>query len=76
MLLDKSISQLNQDLKKRKVKYLVTSTPVIEGRSFGTNVMEAALITLIDKPWQEVTSEDYKTLLKNLDFEPRIEKLN
>ena len=26
------------------VKYLVTTTPVLEGRSFGTNMMEAALV--------------------------------
>jgi hypothetical protein len=28
------------------VKYLVTSTPAIEGRSFGTNMIEAALIAI------------------------------
>lgn len=64
------------DLKIRGAEYLVTTTPELEGRSFGTNVMEAALITLIDKPWQEVTPSDYKLLLKQLNLKPRIEKLN
>ena len=31
-------------LKEAGVKYLVTSTPVLDGRSFGTNMMEAALV--------------------------------
>lgn len=31
------------------VKYLVTSTPVLEGRSFGTNMMEAALVAIAGK---------------------------
>jgi hypothetical protein len=31
------------------IKYLVTSTPVLEGRSFGTNMMEAALIAASGK---------------------------
>jgi hypothetical protein len=30
------------------VKYLVTATPVLEGRSFGTNMMESALIAISD----------------------------
>lgn len=64
------------DLRKRGVSWLVTTTPELEGRSFGTNVMEAALITLIDKPWQEVTPDDYRVLLKKLGLKPRIERLN
>ncbi len=31
------------------IKYLVTSTPVLDGRSFGTNMMEAALIAVAGK---------------------------
>ena len=30
--------------KKARVKYLMTTTPVYEGRSFGTNMMEAGLL--------------------------------
>jgi hypothetical protein len=32
-----------EQFRKAGVKYVVTSTPVLEGRSFGTNMMEAAL---------------------------------
>jgi hypothetical protein len=31
------------------IKYLVTSTPVLQGRSFGTNMMEAALVAISGK---------------------------
>jgi hypothetical protein len=32
--------------RKAGVKYLVTTTPVLEGRSFGTNMIEAALVAV------------------------------
>ena len=35
--------------RKCGVKYLVTTTPVLDGRSFGTNMMELALIALSGK---------------------------
>lgn len=65
-----------KDLKKRGVKYLITTTPELEGRSFGTNVMEATLIAILGKNWEDVTPEDYLDLLKKLKFKPRIERLN
>lgn len=65
-----------EDLKKRGVEYLITTTPEFEGRSFGTNVMESVMIALIGKKWDEVQPEDYLSLLKKLNFKPRIEKLN
>lgn len=36
-------------LRARGVSYLVTSTPRLDGRSFGTNMMEAALVALAGK---------------------------
>ena len=54
---------------------LVTTTPEFNGRSFGTNVLEAVLVAILGKPWEEVTAEDYLDLLKRLAFEPRIVKL-
>lgn len=64
------------DLKERGVELLITTTPVFNGRSFGTNVLEAALLALLGKKWEEVTPQDYLDLLKRLDYKPRIEKLN
>lgn len=63
-------------LQKRNLKMLVTSTPRYEGRSFGTNVMEATLRALIDKPDNEITSADMLELVEKIPLEPNIEVLN
>jgi hypothetical protein len=65
-----------QDLKDRGVKYLITTTPEFEGRSFGTNVFQGALVAISGKRPEELDDEDYLNLLRKIDFKPRIEKLN
>jgi hypothetical protein len=62
-------------LKDCGVRLLVTSTPDLEGRSFGTNVIEALLVSIINKPVDEITSEDYLETLEKIDFKPRVEYL-
>jgi hypothetical protein len=61
--------------RKAGVKYLVTTTPVLEGRSFGTNMMEAALVAVAGKgrplTWPELTE-----MLDKLGFEPQLQELN
>src|SRR5688572_18427665 len=61
--------------KKCGVKYLVTTTPVLEGRSFGTNMMEAALVAASGKgrplTWPELTE-----MIDKIGFEPQIQELN
>ncbi len=57
------------------VKYLLTTTPVLEGRSFGTNMMEAALIAVSGKG-RALTREEYNDLLEKLGFEPQLQELN
>ncbi|GER78476.1 MAG: hypothetical protein M5U11_03215 [Anaerolineales bacterium] len=57
------------------VKYLLTTTPVMDGRSFGTNMMEAALVAVAGKgralSWPELTE-----MLDRLGFEPQLQELN
>lgn len=65
-----------EDLRKRKAAILVTTTPEIEGRSFGTNVLEAVLLALTEKSWEEIKPEDYMKLIKELDLKPRIDSLS
>ncbi|MBV8246370.1 MAG: quinate 5-dehydrogenase [Candidatus Eremiobacteraeota bacterium] len=65
-----------EELRKRGVKMLVTTTPDFEGRSFGTNVIEAALLALLGKPWGEVTPGDYARVLEELHLRPRVIGLN
>jgi hypothetical protein len=57
------------------VKYLVTTTPVLEGRSFGTNMMESALIAISGKK-RVLTADEYNEMLAKLGFEPTLQELN
>jgi hypothetical protein len=61
--------------RKAGVKYLVTTTPVLDGRSFGTNMMEAALVAVSGKgrplTWPELTE-----MIDKLGFEPQLQELN
>ncbi|PRX31683.1 hypothetical protein BX659_1056 [Orenia metallireducens] len=63
-------------LKQRGLNKLITTTPEFRGRSFGTNVMEAILVTLLDKPLDEIRVSDYLNILREIDFEPRLEEFN
>jgi hypothetical protein len=65
-----------EELRKRNLHILVTVTPRLEGRSFGTNVMEATLLALIDKPQSEITAADFLELIERIPMEPNIEVLN
>jgi hypothetical protein len=61
-------------LRKCGIRTLVTSTPNLGGRSFGTNVIEAVLVALIGKNIDEITTGDYLRMLKEIDFRPRVEQ--
>jgi hypothetical protein len=65
-----------EELRERNLHILVTVTPRLEGRSFGTNVMEATLLALMDKPQSEVTDADFLDLIECIPLEPNIEVLN
>lgn len=62
------------ELRRRGVKTLVTTTPVLNGRSFGTNVMEALLVAYAGAD-AALSSEEYCRLLQELNFVPRVEHL-
>ncbi|OQX80104.1 MAG: hypothetical protein B6D61_02515 [Bacteroidetes bacterium 4484_249] len=65
-----------EELKRRGLKMLVTTTPRIDGRTFGTNIIEAMLLCLIDKSEKEITDEDFRELINKIPVRPNIEKLN
>ncbi len=65
-----------EELRERNLHLLVTTTPRLEGRSFGTNVMEATLLALMDKPQSEVTEADFIDLIERIPLKPNIEVLN
>ena len=64
-----------ETFRKAGVKYLVTTTPVLEGRSFGTNMMEAALVAVSGKG-RPLTWPELNEMLDKLGFEPQLQELN
>ncbi|MGI6365812.1 MAG: quinate 5-dehydrogenase [Bacillota bacterium] len=63
-----------EELRRRGVRTLVTTTPVLNGRSFGTNVMEALLVAYAGAG-AALSSGEYCRLLQELNFIPRVEHL-
>ena len=61
--------------KSAGVKYLVTTTPVLEGRSFGTNMMESALVAVSGKG-RPLTHQELEEMIGKLDMKPDIQELN
>lgn len=61
--------------RKAGIKYLVTTTPVYEGRSFGTNVLEAIITAISNKNRQLSDNELYEWIDK-LNIVPQLQKIN
>ncbi|HAJ05994.1 MAG TPA: hypothetical protein DCL76_05525 [Chloroflexi bacterium] len=59
----------------RGIRYLVTTTPILDGRSFGTNMMEAALVAIANKN-RKLNTKELNALISQIGFEPNIIKLN
>jgi hypothetical protein len=57
------------------VRHLVTTTPVMDGRSFGTNMLEAALIAASGQG-RKLTNPELEALIDKLGFEPTLQTLN
>jgi len=60
--------------RERGVTHLVTSTPRIAGRTFGTNVMEAVVVALAGKS-RPLTEAEMRSLLQKLGWRPNVEQL-
>lgn len=63
-------------LRERGVAWLITTTPELQGRSFGTNVMEATLVALSGRRPDDLTPGDYLAQLDQLRWQPRVEALS
>ncbi len=62
-------------LKARGVRWLITTTPRYEGRSFGTNMMEAALTAYAGKG-RPLTDDELNALIDKLAIRPHVQRLN
>jgi hypothetical protein len=64
------------------VKYLLTTTPVLDGRSFGTNMMEAALVAAsgrrdpIDYRHSEQYLKDLQLMVREMEMQPQLQELS
>jgi hypothetical protein len=56
------------------IKYLVTSTPVFDGRSFGTNMLEAALVAVAGKG-RKLTNAELEQIIEQMGLEPQLQEL-
>lgn len=62
-------------LAQRGVSLLITTTPEMGGRSFGTNVLESVLVALAGKRPDELSVDDYDRMLRKIGVESRYKKL-
>ncbi len=63
-------------LKSTGARRAITTTPVMGGETFATNVMEGVLLTLVGKPHDQMTEQDYLGKLAELDWKPNVIELN
>ena len=61
-----------EELQERNLHILVTTTPRLEGRSFGTHVMEAVCRCLVDKPDDQITDADIVDLIERIPLKPQV----
>jgi hypothetical protein len=64
------------ELRQRGVRTLVTDFPRMDGRSFATNVLQAAVVALLARPPETITGQEYVETLLRAGVEPSIEHLN
>lgn len=62
-------------LQRAGVSCLITTTPNLNGRSFGTNVLESVLVALAGQG-KALTANEYEQLLKDFNVQPGIEFLS
>ena len=64
-----------EQFRRAGVRHLVTTTPVMEGRSFGTNMLEAALIAASGQG-RKLTNPELEAIIDRLGLEPNLQVLN
>ena len=76
----KKIAELQENdqnielLRERGVSTVITTTPRYQGRSFGTNLMEAALTAYADRG-RRLTDAELNALIDDLDLRPCVQHL-
>ena len=75
-------TQTDQDFFKHAgIKYLITTTPILDGRSFGTNMMEAAIVAALGRkePVDYANPGDYFEIMEkaiaDIPLKPQVKEL-
>mgnify|MGYP001627192111 CR=1 FL=1 len=63
-------------LRQLGISLLITTTPELDGRTFGTNVMEGVIVTHLQRRPDELTKDDYMRALRDLGWQPTVRKLS
>ena len=61
-----------EDLWRRGLDILVTTTPEFEGRTFGTNVMEAVALSLLVEKADDASDDDFARIINEIGMRPMI----
>ncbi len=61
-----------EEVKERGAKFLITTTPRINGRSFGTNVVEAIALAIMGKKEYDFDFSIYNEFLDKVQFKPDV----
>lgn len=62
-------------MRQRGVEVLVTTTPEMNERSFGTNVLQAIFVAILGKRPELIEPNEYLELMRKLDIRPRVLRL-
>ncbi len=60
------------DLARRGVRWLFTTTPLLDGRSLGTNVLEAAMVAAMGRRPEDLAAADFEELLDRIEYRPEV----
>jgi hypothetical protein len=64
-----------EQFRERGVHHVMTTTPVLDGRSFGTNMLEAALTAVAGKG-RPLTHDELTKMLIDLQFKPTVNTID
>jgi hypothetical protein len=59
-------------LREVKAARAITTTPVIGGETFATNVMEGVIVSILGRKPSEISEQDYLDTLQRLDWKPNV----
>lgn len=77
MVLTNTIRKADLELlRSAGIKSVVTTTPEVDGETFGTNVMEGVLVAMLGKRPEDLTPTDYLDALSKLNWKPNVMDLS